>query len=64
MMASEDKAVRPDAETICHDGKPVETADPSKGNDLAMMKARTAVATRISIALPTATMTRGKAPPP
>jgi hypothetical protein len=60
MMASEDEAVTPDAETIRHDGKPVETADPSKGNDLAMTTARTAAAT--SIALPAATMTKGKAP--
>jgi hypothetical protein len=62
MMASEDEAVTPDAETIRHDGKPVEMADPSKGNDLAMTTARTAAATRISIALPAATMTKGKAP--
>jgi hypothetical protein len=62
MMASEDEAVTLDAETIRHDGKQVETADPSKGNDLAMTTARTTAATRISIALPTATMTKGKAP--
>jgi hypothetical protein len=62
MMASEDKAVTLDAETIRHDGKPVETVDPSKGNDLAMMTARTAAATRISIALPAPMMTKGKAP--
>jgi hypothetical protein len=62
MMASEDEAVTLDAETIHHDGKQVGTADPSKGNDVAMTTARTAVATRISIALPTATMTKGKAP--
>jgi hypothetical protein len=62
MMASEDEAVTLDAETIRHDGKPVETADPSKGNDLAMMTARTTTATRISITLPAATMTKGKAP--
>jgi hypothetical protein len=62
MMASEDEAVTLDAETICHDGKPVEMADPTKGNDLAMTTARTAVATRISITLPAATMTKGKAP--
>jgi hypothetical protein len=61
-MASEDKAVTLDAETIRHDGKLVETADPSKGNDLAMTTASTVVATRISIALPAATMTKGKAP--
>jgi hypothetical protein len=62
MMASEDEAVTLDAETICHDGKLVETADPSKGNHLAMMMARTTAATRISIALPAATMIKGKAP--
>jgi hypothetical protein len=62
MMASEDEAVMLDAETIRHDGKPVETADPSKGNDLAMTTARTAAATRISIALPATVMTKGKAP--
>jgi hypothetical protein len=61
-MASEDEAVTLDAEMIRHDGKLVETADPSKGNDLAMMTACTAAATRISIALPAATMTKGKAP--
>jgi hypothetical protein len=62
MMASEDEAVTLDAKTIRHDGKLVETADPSKGNDLAMTTARTAVATRIIIALPAATTTKGKAP--
>jgi hypothetical protein len=61
-MASEDKAVMLDTETIRHDGKLVETADPSKGNDLAMMMACIAAATRISIALPATTMTKGKAP--
>jgi hypothetical protein len=62
MLASEDKAVMLDAETIRHNGKPLETADPSKGNDLTMTTACTAAATRISIALPAATMTKGKAP--
>jgi hypothetical protein len=61
-MANKDEAVTLDAETIRHDGKLVETADPSKGNDLAMTTAHTAAATRISIALPAATMTKGKAP--
>jgi hypothetical protein len=37
-------------------------ADPSTGNNLAMTTARTVVATRISIALHIATMTKGKAP--
>jgi hypothetical protein len=62
MMASEDKAVTLDAETIRHDGKLVKMADPSKGNNLAMTMAHTAAATRISIALPVATTTKGKAP--
>jgi hypothetical protein len=62
MMASEDEAVTLDAETIRHDGKPVEMADPSKGNDLTMTTARTVAATRISIALPTAMMTKVKVP--
>jgi hypothetical protein len=51
-MASKDEAVTLDAETIRHDGKLVETVDPSKGNNLTMTTARTAAATRISIALP------------
>jgi hypothetical protein len=62
MMASEDKAVTLDAETIRHDGRQVGTADPSKGNDLAMTMVHTVAATTISIALPAATMTKGKAP--
>jgi hypothetical protein len=62
MMASEDEAVTLDAEMIRHDRKQAETVDPSKGSDLAMMTARTAAATRISIALPAGTMTKGKAP--
>jgi hypothetical protein len=61
-MASKDEAVTLDVEMIRHDGKLVEMADPSKGNDLAMMTACTAAATRISIALPAATMIKGKAP--
>jgi hypothetical protein len=61
-MASEDEAVTLDAEMIRHDGKLVETADPSKGNDLAMMMACTVAARRISIAFPTTTMTKGRAP--
>jgi hypothetical protein len=62
MMASEGKAVMLDAETICQDGKPAETADPSEGNDLAMMMARTTAATRISTASLATTMTKGRAP--
>jgi hypothetical protein len=42
--------------------KPVEMADPGRGNNLAMTTARTAAATRISIALHAATMSKGKAP--
>jgi hypothetical protein len=64
MMASKDEAVTLDAETIYHDGKQVAMADPSKGNDLAMTMACTAVATRISIALPATTMIKGRLPPP
>jgi hypothetical protein len=62
MMASEGKAMTLDAEMIHHDGKQAEMADPSGGNDLAMMTVHTVAAIRISIALPTATMTKGKAP--
>jgi hypothetical protein len=61
-MASEDEAMTLDAETIRHDGKQVGMAGPSKGNDLATTLAHIATATRISIALPAATMTKGKAP--
>jgi hypothetical protein len=62
MMAREDEVVTLDAETIRHDGKPVETADPSERNDLAMTTARIAVVTKISIAPLATTMTKGKAP--
>jgi hypothetical protein len=62
MMASEDEAMMLDAETIRHDGKLVKTADPSKGNNLAMMMACITAVTRISIALPATTMTKGKVP--
>jgi hypothetical protein len=62
MIASEGKAVTLDAETICHDGKPAETADPREGTDLAMTTARTVPATTTSIALLAVTMTKGKAP--
>jgi hypothetical protein len=62
MMASEGEAVTLDAETIRHDGKPAETADPSEGNDLAMTMACTAAATRINITSLATTMTKGKAP--
>jgi hypothetical protein len=62
MMASEDEAVTLDAETIRHDGKPVETADLREGTDLAMTTARTVAVTRTSLAPPAATMTKGRAP--
>jgi hypothetical protein len=62
MMASEGEAVTLDAEMIRQDGKPAETVDPSKGNDLAMTTARTVAVTRISIAPLATTMTKGKAP--
>jgi hypothetical protein len=59
---SGDGAMMMAAETSRHDEKLVEMADPSKGNNLGMSMARTAAATRISIALPAAAMTKGKAP--
>jgi hypothetical protein len=62
MMASEGEAVTLDAETIRHDGKPAETADPREGTDLAMTTARTVAAIMTSIALLATTMTKGKAP--
>jgi hypothetical protein len=62
MMASEGEAMTLDAEMIRHDGKPVEMADPSEGNGLAMMTACTVEVTRTSIAPLTTTMTKGKAP--
>jgi hypothetical protein len=62
MMASEGEAVTLDAETIRHDGKQAEMVDPSEGNDLAMMTACTAAATKRSIAPLATTMTKGKAP--
>jgi hypothetical protein len=61
-MASGDGAVTLAAETSHHDEKPVKMVDPSKGNNLAMMMAHTTAATRISIALHAAAMTKGKAP--
>jgi hypothetical protein len=61
-MANGDEAVTLATETSLHDDKLVEIADPSKGNSLSMTTARTAAATRISIALPTTVMTKGKAP--
>jgi hypothetical protein len=62
MMASEGEVVTLDAETIHHNGNPVEMADPSEGNDLAMTIARTAAAKKISIAPLVTMMTKDKAP--
>jgi hypothetical protein len=62
MMASTEGVVTLAGETSRRDMKPVEMADPSIGNHLAMMTACTAAATRISIALHVATMTKGKVP--
>jgi hypothetical protein len=62
MMASKGEAVTLDTETIRHDGKQAEMADPSEGNDLAMMTARTAAAIKRSIAPLATMMTKGKAP--
>jgi hypothetical protein len=62
MMASEDEAVMPNAETIRHTGKTTEMADPGEGTDLAMMMVRTVAATKTSIAQLANTMTKGKAP--
>jgi hypothetical protein len=62
MMASEGKAVTLDAETIRHDRKPAETADPREGIDLAMTMVRIMVATKTSIAPLVVTMTKGRAP--
>jgi hypothetical protein len=62
MMASGGEAMTLDAETIRHDGKPAETADPREGTDLAMTTARTVAATKTSIAPLATTMTKGKAP--
>jgi hypothetical protein len=54
-----DEAVTLAVETSSHDGRLFEMVDPSRGNKLAMMTACTVAATRISIALPAATMTKG-----
>jgi hypothetical protein len=62
MMANEDEAVTLDAETIRHNGKPAETADPKEGTNLAMTTARTVTVTRTSIGPLAVTMTKGKAP--
>jgi hypothetical protein len=62
MMASGEEVVTLAGETSRHDMKPVEMADPSIGNHLAMTTARTAAVIRISIALHAAAMAKGKAP--
>jgi hypothetical protein len=62
MMASRKGVMTLAAKTSRHDEKPVEMADPSKGNNLAMTTTRTVAAKRISIALHAAAMTKGKAP--
>jgi hypothetical protein len=62
MMANEGEAVTLDEETIHHDGKPAETADPREGTNLAMTTDRTVAATKTSIAPLATTMTKGKAP--
>jgi hypothetical protein len=62
MMASEEGVVTLAGEMTHHDVKPAEMADPGTGNHLAMTTARIATATRISIALHAAAMTKGRAP--
>jgi hypothetical protein len=61
-MASGDGAMTLATETSRYDEKPVEMANPSKDNNLAMTTAQTTAATVINIALPAAAMTKGKAP--
>jgi hypothetical protein len=61
-MASGEGVVTLAAETSRHNKKPVKMAGPSIGNNLAMTTACTTAATRISIALHSAAMTKGKAP--
>jgi hypothetical protein len=62
MMASEEGVVMPVGGTTRHDVKPAGMADPSIGNHLAMTTTHIATATRISIALHAAAMTKGRAP--
>jgi hypothetical protein len=62
MMASEEGVVTLAGETTHHDVRPVEMADPGIGKHLTMTTARIATATRISIALHAAAMTKGRAP--
>jgi hypothetical protein len=62
MMASEEGVVTLAGETSRHDVKPVGMAGPGIRNHLTMMTARTTMATRISIAIHAAAMTKGRAP--
>jgi hypothetical protein len=62
MMASEEGVLTLAGETSHHDVKLVGMAGLGIGNHLAMTTARTATATRISIALHAAVMTKGRAP--
>jgi hypothetical protein len=62
MMASEEGVMTLAREMSRHDAKPVGMAGPGIGNHLAMTTARTAMATRISIAPHAAAMTKGRAP--
>jgi hypothetical protein len=62
MMASEEGVVTLAGEMTRHDVKPAGMADPGIGNHLAMMMARIATATKISITLHIDMMTKGKAP--
>jgi hypothetical protein len=62
MMASEEGVVTLAGEASRHDVKPVGMTGPGRGNHLAMTTVRTTTATRISIALHAAAMTKGRAP--
>jgi hypothetical protein len=62
MMASEEGVMTLAGETSRHDVKPVGMAGPGIRNHLAMTTARITMATRISIALHAAAMTKGRAP--
>jgi hypothetical protein len=62
MMASEEGVVMLVGETTRHDVKSAGMADPGIGKHLAMTTARITTATRISIALHVAAMTKGRAP--
>jgi hypothetical protein len=62
MMANEEGVVTLAGETSRHDMKPVGMVDPGIRNQLAMTTVRISMATRISIALHAAAMTKGRAP--